>query len=108
MRKRSGIPAHTLMDGPAVHRPRDAARSPIDCVGVEVQGGIEAEVNMAGRPPIAEPNCRSVITGIEVDVDQNASRVVTRQFDIDLLSRCVAMEEKACDEATTRSGPYLR
>src|ERR1700730_14768835 len=58
MRKRSGIPAHTLVDDPTVHGPRNATWSPVDRVEVEVQGSVEAEIDVAGRAPIAKAHRR--------------------------------------------------
>jgi hypothetical protein len=74
---------------------------------VEVQRGVEAEVNAGRRAPIAKGYRRPVIAGIEVDVDQHASRIVTGQFNIDFLPGRVSMEEEARDETGATSSNYL-
>jgi hypothetical protein len=69
MRKRSGIPTHTLVNHPSVYEPSDTAWSPFDSVEVKVQGGVEVEVNAARRAPIPIGNLCPVIAGIEEDVN---------------------------------------
>jgi hypothetical protein len=96
------------VDNSAVHKPCDAAGPPVDSVEVEVQRGVEIEINAKGRASIAKANRHPIVAWIEVDVDEHASLIVPGQFDIDLLPRCISVEKETRDQTGTTGSHDFR
>ena len=64
----SGLSA--FVNDHAVYQPEDAATPPVDGIMVEVEAGIEPEIDAAWRTAIAEAERCSFVAGIEIDVLQ--------------------------------------
>ena len=72
----SRIPSDPLVNHATVYGPRNAAWAPVDRVKMKFYCGVKPELYSARRTPIAKLHRRSVVSGIEIDVDQHAVRVI--------------------------------
>src|SRR5450755_227569 len=90
------------MDDFTVYQPGRAAGPPVDGVEMEVCGGVEAEVDPAGRATVAEVHRCAVVAGIEVHVGQHPPGIGSRELDVDLLSWCGAVQEESGNESRAR------
>jgi hypothetical protein len=66
------------MDNHAVYGPDDTAWLPTNRVAVKVQGAVESQLNIAWSATVTEGHRGTIVTRIEIHVDQHSSWVVTR------------------------------